>query len=55
MFNIYCLHNRGKTAVEDLSAVIAAALGSVMDMPKHFCELQLHELGLRYDIHHFSI
>jgi hypothetical protein len=58
-FAITCAPNllltRGKTAVQDLSAALAAAIGSVRDMPKHFCELQLDELGLRCFSSHSSL
>ena len=33
--------------MQDLSASLKAALGSARHMPKHFCELDLHVLGLR--------
>lgn len=49
------LDTRGKTAVQDLSAALADAVGSVREMPKHFCELQLDELGLRCFINYISI
>ena len=37
----------GQAVVQELSAALAAAVGSARDMPRHFCELQLEELGLR--------